>query len=117
MKDLRLGDRVATSANSFEPVYSFGHRAASLGAMFVKVLPSMLEISSNHMIFVEGRAIPASMLKVGDRVLNGDIIASIEHVERIGVYAPFTSSGSLLVNNVTVSSYVAFQESAFLKLG
>ena len=118
MKDLQLGDRVATSANSFARVYSFGHRAASLGAMFIKVMPSMLEISANHMLFIEGgRAVPASLLKVGDRLLKGEIITSIEQVERMGVYAPFTLSGSLLVNNVTVSSYVAFQESAFLKIG
>jgi hypothetical protein len=118
MKDLQLGDRVATSANSFEPVYSFGHRKDSLEAIFIQLLPSMLEVSADHMVFVQGgRAVPASSLQVGDQLFSTDVVTSIQYVTRTGVYAPFTPSGFLLVNNVKVSSYVAFQKSEFLKIG
>jgi M6 family metalloprotease-like protein len=118
MKDLQLGDRVATSANSFESVYSFGHRRDSLEAIFIQLLPSMLEISADHMVFIQGgHAVPASSLQVGDQLFSTDIVTSIHYVTRTGVYAPFTPSGFLLVNNVKVSSYVAFQESEFLKIG
>ena len=36
---------------------------------------------------------------------------------RRGVYAPFTMSGTIVVNNVKVSSYVAFQDSHHIILG
>lgn len=117
MKDLQLGDKVATSDSSFEPVYSFGHRKESVEATYLSISPSKLEITSNHMIFIDGRhAVPASSLEVGDRLANGDVVTAIQQVQRTGVYAPFTPSGKLLVNGVLVSSYVAFQNSEYLKI-
>jgi hypothetical protein len=118
MKDLQLGDKILTSSNSFEPVYSFGHRHEFLEATYLKILPSKLEVSRDHMVFVDGgRAIPASLLQVGDKLLNGDLITAIQQIVGTGVYAPFTPSGTLLVNGVPVSSYVAFQGSEHLMLG
>ena len=118
MKDLQLGDKILTLSNSFEPVYSFGHRHEFLEATYLKILPSKLEVSRDHMVFVDGgRAVPASLLQVGDQLLNGDLITAIQQIVGTGVYAPFTPSGTLLVNGVSVSSYVAFQGSEHLMLG
>jgi len=38
-------------------------------------------------------------------------------VTRQGVYAPLTASGSLLVNDVLVSNYIAFQGSEYYSIG
>jgi len=120
MRELKLGDKILTSSDSltkFEPVYSFGHRSHSLGAEFLQILPSKLEITRDHMIFIAEKdqrsAVPASLLQVGDRLSDGTVVEAIKTVKRQGVYAPFTPSGILLVNNVSVSSYVAFQDSQY----
>lgn len=118
MRDLELNDKVAISSTSFASVYSFGHRHDSFDAQYLQILPWKLEISANHMIFLEGgSAVPASMLRIGDRLQNGDAVSGIKQVTRRGMYAPFTTTGTLLVNNVSVSSYVAFQESDRLTIG
>merc|ERR1712048_949983 len=86
---------------------------------FLQIFPSMLEITHDHMIFIqdEANAVPASSLRVGDRLANGDIVSAIKKVTRRGVYAPLTTSGSLLVNDVPVSNYIAFQGSEYFTIG
>eukprot|EP00543_Licmophora_paradoxa_P016641 CAMPEP_0202466194 /NCGR_PEP_ID=MMETSP1360-20130828/67939_1 /ASSEMBLY_ACC=CAM_ASM_000848 /TAXON_ID=515479 /ORGANISM="Licmophora paradoxa, Strain CCMP2313" /LENGTH=539 /DNA_ID=CAMNT_0049090235 /DNA_START=434 /DNA_END=2050 /DNA_ORIENTATION=- len=124
MKELKIGDLVATDRNSnnykFERVYSFGHRDIDKYTSFLQILPSKLELSSDHMVFVKRRgAIPASTLKVGDQLISGHdangkettiVIESIQSVVRQGVYAPFTPSGKIVVNGILASNYVALQQ-------
>ena len=117
MRDLQLGDRVLVG-RTYEPVYSFGHRLGSTVAEYLSILPFKLEVSKDHMVFVEGgAAVPASTLKVGDRLENGERITAIRRVDRAGAYAPFTPSGSIVVNGVRASSFIAFQDSSHLKVG
>lgn len=108
---LKLGDEVLTTTGVYEPVYSFGHRDESTVGKFLQLLPSKLELSEDHMVFMEnGRAIPASMVKVGDRLSLGQEVTAIKAVQRQGLYAPFTSSGGILVNGIQASNYIAFQK-------
>jgi hypothetical protein len=117
MRTLQLGDMVATSPSTFEQVYSFGHRSELLDATYLLISPSNLEITADHMLFIHGgSAVPASVLQVGDRLANGDIVTAIQQVNRTGLFAPFTPSGKLLVNDVLVSNYVAFQGSEYLSI-
>lgn len=122
MKDLQLGSMIMTTASNqthYEPVYAFGHRDYEIKATFLRLMPSALELSPDHMVYIVGKGfIPSSMVRVGDQTENGDVVTGIETIARRGVYAPFTPSGSLLVNGVLGSSYVALQmDSAVLKLG
>ena len=119
MSDLQLGDDILVDHNdNFEPVYSFGHRSETEVAEYLLLYPSMLEVSSDHMVFVETKgAIPASMVQVGDKLVGGASVSTITRVTRHGVFAPFTPSGTIVVNGVLASSYVSFQESNVLKIG
>lgn len=126
MRDLALGDRVLTGAGTFEPIYSFGHKHDYISATFLQIhtdRTSALEISKDHMVFTsKAHAVPASALKEGDALLlpNGEFasIQSIRDVKREGMYAPFTLSGSVVVNGIVASSYVGLQDtSAYLRLG
>jgi hypothetical protein len=125
MADLALGDNVRVSADKFEPVYSFGHKNADASADFLQIITvgysKPLEVSRDHMVVVEGgRNIPASMVKRGDNLVtaDGELVAvkSVRAVVRKGVFAPFTDSGSIIVNDVAASNYVAFQGSEYLKI-
>ena len=126
MKDVKVGDLVRTADGLFEPVYGFGHRQTNERAEFLRIyvdsMKAPLELSAEHMVFVNERhSVPASALVPGDSILLGSGESStIERIESSvsnGVYAPFTPSGTIVVNGVLASTYVAFQDSPYLKIG
>lgn len=118
MDQLSLGDKIMTVGGGYETIYSFGHRDEFSASQFLQFLPSGLEISSNHMVFMKsGKAVPASAVKRGDMLMNGQSVTDIRIVQRKGMYAPFTASGTLLVNGIAVSSFVAFQNSDVFMIG
>jgi Hint module len=125
MKDIKLGDKVLVQGGKYEAVYSFGHRAKDTEGHYLKFVTTtghVLEISEAHMVFVEGgRCVPASSVRIGDKVELADdglaIIQSIKVVLRQGAFAPFTASGTVIVNGVKASSFIAFQNSESLKIG
>jgi Hint module len=125
MWDLAIGDMVKVADNKYEPVYSFGHKEAGLESDFISISTKgsrkALEMSEDHMVVVEGgRNVPASMIAVGDMLVtsSGELAAvkSIRIVTRMGAFAPFTRSGSIVVNDLVVSNYVAFNGSEYFKI-
>jgi Hint module len=122
MKDLELADEVLVAEGRYEEVYSFGHRHETLEAEFLQFHPSKLEITTNHMIKVSDRGfVPASSVMIGDELETADgnyvTVEEITTVVRQGVFAPFTTSGTILVSGIKASSYVAFQGSDYLIIG
>ena len=122
MKDLELADEVLVSDGRYEEVYSFGHRHETMEAEFLQFHPSKLEITSDHMVKISDRGfIPASSVMIGDELETSDgsyvTVESITTVVREGVFAPFTTSGTILVSGIKASSFVAFQESDYLMIG
>ncbi len=128
MNNLQIGDKVKDASGNMVRVYSFGHYQQSSSTkylqIYVKGLSRPLEVSNDHMIFVNGTAVPAASLELGGKV---DVVEPFKHeaqvqkihlVVRDGVYAPFTTSGTIMVSGVAVSSYVTLQEnSSMLILG
>jgi len=126
MSEVEIGDLVRVGDNDrFERVYSFGHKAESQVGTFLKIVTasaSSLEISSDHMVMHKTQGyIPASSLRKGDILVNGqgrdEIVKSIKTVKAAGVYAPFTATGTIVVNNIQASSYIAFEGKAYLEVG
>mmetsp|Transcript_14394 Transcript_14394/g.21239 ORF Transcript_14394/g.21239 Transcript_14394/m.21239 type:complete len:493 (-) Transcript_14394:256-1734(-) len=126
IRELQIGDMVLTSDQKYEPIYSFGHRIENAEGDFVRITTAdknSLEMSSKHMIFTKDRGvIPASMLRKDDHVLNSlgveVVVQSIAMIASKGLYAPFTPSGQLVVNDIIVSSFVAFEtDSSMLEVG
>jgi len=124
MKELKLGDRILVSAGKYEPIYSFGHRDENIRADYLRFATTAdhpLEVSKDHMVFLKGgRSVPVSIVKLGDKLelANGEFAAvnGIRKVQKEGAYAPFTASGTLIVNTVKASSFIAFQSSETLKI-
>ena len=110
--DLNVGNKVLVHGGSYETVYSFGHRNPTATAEFVRLVTksATLELSVDHMLLVSDRFAPASMVLVGDYLSNGDIVSSIKMVIRRGVYAPFTTTGTIVVSGISSSSYIALQK-------
>mmetsp|Transcript_6921 Transcript_6921/g.10513 ORF Transcript_6921/g.10513 Transcript_6921/m.10513 type:complete len:501 (-) Transcript_6921:399-1901(-) len=126
MSDLVLGDFVQVAKDQYEPIYSFGHKHGSNSAEYLQITTKSshapLEVSPNHMVSVEGdQYVPASLLKVGDRLVSTQNelaeVTKIKIVIRQGAFAPFTASGSIVVNEIVASNYIAYHESEYFKLG
>ena len=73
-----------------------------------------LVLSRHHVVFAADArfAIPASLVKVGDELLDGfgaklSVVSIRAVVARGGLYAPFTPSGKIVVDGVMASSFVA----------
>jgi len=107
---LRLGDKVLTQ-NGYESIYSWSHHNVQKEAEFIQLLPSRIELSPNHLIFLEnGVAVPAGTVKAGDTLLSGEVVTYVRSVTRRGVYAPFTYSGTIIVNGQLASTFVSLQD-------
>ena len=130
LQNLELGEKVLVDNDVFERVYSFGHKQDDVMVDFVQIAIEdatfrvvLLELSHQHMVLVNGgHYLPALMIRVGHVVklaANGShgTVRSISTVRRKGAYAPFTASGTLVVNGVVVSTFIAMQESETLRLG
>jgi len=119
MDELQVGDYVKVgNGESYEPVYAFGHRVPDKLTEFVQLhthagIP--LEMTGEHLVFVDGKTNPvrADSIQVGDRLRADDgsaVVEKIMSVTRNGIYNPLTSSGTIQVNGITASNYVALQK-------
>merc|ERR1712232_1442476 len=115
---LSVGDRVLVGSD-FEPVLGFLHKVpAALGspheALTVVHAQGTFQASENHLVFVASEAgvredKPVSALRPGDQLLVesglSPILAIRQEVTTAGMYAPFTSSGAIVVDGVVASNY------------
>jgi hypothetical protein len=117
ISDLRVGDRVRTKGGEYTTVYSLGHWDPVRTADFLHLRFSdgtALELSDDHMIYVNGAFVAAKTVRVGDEV--DGAFGERKHVTDIvrtssnGLYAPLTEAGHLLVSDVLSSSYVDVME-------
>eukprot|EP00540_Astrosyne_radiata_P003822 CAMPEP_0116855596 /NCGR_PEP_ID=MMETSP0418-20121206/19377_1 /TAXON_ID=1158023 /ORGANISM="Astrosyne radiata, Strain 13vi08-1A" /LENGTH=479 /DNA_ID=CAMNT_0004488769 /DNA_START=203 /DNA_END=1642 /DNA_ORIENTATION=+ len=137
MHELAIGDSVLVGQR-FEKVYGFGHYHRTRIADFLQIHTesveetTVLELSQDHMVFVQNpngkiHCTPASSLRPGDslvrvgtevgentRLTRTTRVQRIGTAKRSGVYAPFTSSGTIVVNGVLASNYIAFKEQSSL---
>merc|ERR1719373_1113145 len=121
MDTLKIGDSVRIMGGNFAKVYSFGHFHSSQKAGYLQIQTTegnTLEITPKHMVFVQSagktKSVPASSIKVGDMlVTNNDIgseVSKIGKVQRKGTYAPFTTSGDIVVSGIAASNYVSIMK-------
>ena len=121
---LPVGDVIKVDNAKYEPVYAFSHRSESIRREYLELGLAggrSLEISDSHMVCVPGnKFVPASTIQVGDELVDGNgsstKVLSVKKIVRQGAYAPFTPAGTLVVNGVRASSFIALQDSETLKI-
>lgn len=127
MNDLKIGDYVADGSGSYSRVYSFGHYSKGMEGRYLQLHMKdsnqpPLEISHDHMVFVgPSRAVPASTVSVGDHLQLSSgkraVVTKVVTVTKQGTFAPFTESGSIVVNGVIASSYAAVNGDENIMIG
>lgn len=126
MNDLKIGDYVADGSGSYSRVYSFGHYSKGMEGRYLQLhmkdSNQPLEISHDHMVFVgPSRAVPANSVSVGDHLQLSSgkkaEVTKIVTVTKQGAFAPFTESGSIVVNGVIASSYAAVNGNENIMIG
>jgi len=129
MDQLKIGDKVLTTEGSYAKVYSFAHMERNAKTEFLQIhsstIEAPLEITPSHMLYVSKTAhapatvVPAGAVQVGDYLRAAATaepapVTAIRTVVRQGAYAPLTESGTIVVQGVVASNYVAlpkvFQE-------
>ena len=124
MKDLSLNDKVLTAKNTYEPVYSFGHRKPETSFEFYQVMTARsdaaLELTGNHMVMVldnkgNAQATRADNLKVGDMLLHVESqenveVTAVDKATMTGLYMPLTPSGTIVVNGLLASNYISISD-------
>ena len=128
IEDLQVGEEVQTINNGNVLMTTFVgwiHKEANLTERFVKLTTESAQItlSEKHVIFRkpkrrEGDTMTTSfadLVEEGDLlevILGGKVqwerVVNIDFEKRIGIYAPLTTAGTILVDNVLVSCYADF---------
>jgi len=123
MKNLQIGDRVLTSFQTYEPVYSFGHAHSTIESEFVKIQTSTKQtvtLTPNHLISVSDvTPVRADQVQVGDslNVVSNDNmseakVSKVSFVTKQGMFMPLTPSGKIIVNDIEASAYVSMSDYA-----
>jgi len=126
MADLKLGDKVLTDKNTFQPVYSFGHRKPDVETDFVQIYTNEaedpLEMTGNHMVMaynIAGRlqATRADSIQVGSHLLHAQkdepmLVTMVKTTKKKGLYMPLTPNGKIVVNDVVASNYISISDKA-----
>ncbi|CAB9511247.1 expressed unknown protein [Seminavis robusta] len=120
MTELKIGDKILTANNEYQPIYAFAHNDATTYTEFLQIHTTSgnnpLEITSQHLVYVQGKDAPvtAGSIKVGDTLTEAGqggaaVVTKIDTVQRHGIYAPLTPDGTLVVDGIASSCYVSLQ--------
>ena len=118
MHDLQVGDCILTASGDYKRVYAFGHKTPNTTTDFLRIFTdgylNPLEVSPKHLLYVNNTkgfsVVPAKDIAEGDLLRSTEgrstRVIDIRHVKREGMYAPFTTDGTLAVDGIVASSYV-----------
>jgi hypothetical protein len=132
MDELEIGDFVKIDRDRYDRIYGFGHYDKTIRVQYLQIYTTDekrgLIISPHHLLFLKSgpvtKSVQASTVTVGDTLVTSllagevTVVTRISSVSRSGAFAPFTATGTIVVNDLVASSYVSLQESAdYLEIG
>jgi hypothetical protein len=123
MEQLQIGDLVQVANGSFEPIYSFCKKNADSLVDYLHIFTANLKkplvLTPNHLVYVvsaddvlsAARAVEGKAVRVGDSLIMGDgtltKVVKLSHGKKRGYYAPYTSSGTIVVDHLQASVYAS----------
>ncbi|CAB9519275.1 Protein hedgehog [Seminavis robusta] len=126
MKDLELGDKVLTGKDTYEPIYTFGHRKTDFQKEMYQIYTDgtskPLEMTGNHMVMAldakgHTHSTRADHLEVGDELFHVEYqkkvtVTAVQTEKKKGLYMPLTPSGEIVVNGILASNYISISDTA-----
>lgn len=108
--------KVAPSGE-YSPIYFFSHRHSKSVDQFVKISTSVrdvsLSVSGGHLIYANGRRVPARTVRVGDEIsishktAKTATVTATTRIESNGLHNPHTLHGDIIVNGVLASTFTS----------
>uniref|UniRef100_A0A7S1TI05 Hint domain-containing protein n=1 Tax=Compsopogon caeruleus TaxID=31354 RepID=A0A7S1TI05_9RHOD len=120
IQNLHVGDRVRVSATGYSDVYFFSHRRVDALYPFYRIYfgeeGHAIEISGDHLMYINGQRIAARFVKAGDFVpiFGDDGFESTSRVEKVelvqarGLYHPHTLHGDIIVSGARISTFATY---------
>ena len=112
MASLRVGHHVLARAGHHSPVFTFSHADAEHVTRFTRIAAAndaVLTLSPGHYLYVNDVLIPARSVRVGDSIETNTghkvLVTSVSSIHALGLYAPHSMDGDLIVDGIRVSSY------------
>lgn len=137
LRDARIGDRFLDAENKYSPLLPFFvHQQQGPLIEYLQIITdeSTLEVTPSHLIFIRlqgdtnsPRYLQATRLRPGDSVFSiqsdsNDTMKEIKvirvqrNVKRTDAFAPMIGLGTLVVNNMIVSSYAQYEYHSLIHL-
>jgi len=132
ISELMIGDSISAAAEGdFSPVYSkvltFFHVKTNVTYDYIELTTASgakISLSANHLIFVSSSEysapfdLPADQVRLGqylwtrgEKGVSASLVSEITFKQDVGVYAPLTEHGTLVVNNIIASSFASGRHS------
>lgn len=112
MGELQAGDVVVVDdVGATSAVFAFTHRQVTGLYPFTRIHAgsTVLTLSDAHYVYANGKHVRADMVRPGDALLSADgtfkIVQFTRRVLDVGLIAPHTLQGDIVVENVVVSTY------------
>lgn len=111
MSELAAGHSVRVSETDSSDVFLFSHRTFVGMRDFVRIESDAghsVSMTSAHYVYANDKLVAAGSVKVGDRLrtLDGPAkVLSVKTVRDMGLVAPHTMHGDIVVNRVVASTY------------
>uniref|UniRef100_A0A7S1T707 Hint domain-containing protein n=1 Tax=Compsopogon caeruleus TaxID=31354 RepID=A0A7S1T707_9RHOD len=112
MSQLKIGDRVRSSKDTFSEVFAFTHQDPDATAEFLQLTLSngqYIELSPGHYLVTDQGLLSADSVQPGQLILGDEgqpvEVFSSRRVHSEGVFNPQTLDGTIVVNGVVCSTY------------
>lgn len=112
MRDLQIGDLVLVAEGLYSPVVLFTHADHEIQYQFLQVETEhnmVITLTDGHYIYSNKQLVEARKLKVGDKLkvigMEDERVANIKIVNDVGLFAPQTAHGDIVVNGIIASTY------------
>lgn len=111
MDELEAGSHVHIGDGKTSKVFLFTHRQSNVKANFVRIHTASghrVSLTPGHYLYANGRLTAAVAVREGDQLDSEDGVTTVVRTERIsliGLYAPHTIHGDIMVDGVRVSGY------------
>jgi hypothetical protein len=106
MRDIQLYDECIDAKGEYSQIYIITHSDHVIVIDYFEIQTennNTLHISKGHFMIANDNYVKSEDVKVGDTLITGNstsMVRQINIVKKTGAFNPFTTSGSLMVNNV-----------------